>query len=464
VSGRTLSLLCLLALGPGPASGAARARLGGTLSLGLVGLAPPLADVVEDSPEGASARALLALPLCRLLPGPLAVLASVTRPAAGPLDEVLVTALPGARFPDGTALSAREVADSLGRLGEAQSPYLPLLAPVAGLQEALESGRRHPEAPLRLRLLYPWPDFEASLCHPAFTPMRAGAAGEQGSGIGLYARGPEGRLLAARGAPGGLPFPGALAFSALPARAALRLLQRREVHAVLGEAARGSDASPLLFATYLVYRPGSLPAGVLQALAHVDFPSLVRTFVPGPAVAMRGLLPPGLAEVAPSPAPENTRPSSSATARAFSLGYETALPEHRAVAERLQVVLHDAGYRVRLLGDTHAGLKRARASGELEAALVSVLLPPLPAPALSLVLGLTGDKALLERELPPLGALADAAARAARVRERAAELGPTLPLVPLFARGLRLQLSEGLLDAQRDGFGLLVLDDAWLAR
>jgi peptide/nickel transport system substrate-binding protein len=464
VRGRTGCLVCLLALGPAPASGAARARLGGTLSLGLVGLVPPSADAAEDSPEGASARALLALPLCRLLPGPVSVLASVARLPAGPVDEVLVTALPGARFSDGAALSGRDVADSWRRLGEAESPYFGLLAPVAGLEEALEAARRHAEAPVRLRLLYPWPDFEASLCHPAFTPIRTGAAGEPGRGVGLYARGPEGRLLAVRGAPGGLPFPGALAFSALPARAALRLLQRREVHAVLGEAARGADASPLLFATYLVYRPGSLPEGVLRALSHMDLPSLVRTFVPGPAVALRGLLPPGLAEAPPPPAPETVRPSSTATARGFSLGYETTLPEHRAVAERLQVVLHDAGYRVRLVGDTRAGLLRARRSGELEAALVSVLLPPLPAAALALVLGLTGDKALLERELPPLGALSEAAARAARVRERATELAPELPLVPLFARGLRLQLSEGLLDAQRDGFGLLVLDDAWLAR
>ncbi len=445
-----------------PAHGAARARSGGTLSLGLVGLAAPSADAPGDSPEAASARALLALPLCRLLPEAVPVLASVGRAAGGASDEVVVTPLAGARLPDGSALSARDVADSWLRLAQVRSPYFSLLAPVASPEETLAAAARHPEAPLRLRLLFPWPDLEASLCHPAFTPLRAGGTGELARGVGLYAPGPGGHLLAARAAPGGQPFPAALSFSALPARAAQRLLQRREVHAVLGEAA-GADASVLLFATYLVYRPGSLPEGLLAALARVDFASLVRTFVPGPAVALRGLLPPGLGDAPAAPGPEKGRPSATSAARGFSLGYEGGVPEQRAVAERLQVVLHDAGYRVRLVGDTRQGLLRARASGELDAALVSVLLPPVPAAALALVLGLVGDTALLSRELPPLGALADAGARAARVRERAAELQPGLPVLPLFVRGLRVQLSEALLEARRDGFGLLVLDDAWLA-
>jgi hypothetical protein len=65
--------------------------------------------------------------------------------------------------------------------------------------------------------------------------------------------------------------------------------------------------------------------------------------------------------------------------------------------------------------------------------------------------------------LPPLGVVADAAARAALVEERAQALQGSLPLLPLFARGLRVQLSPALIDARRDAFGLLVLDDAWLA-
>jgi MarR-like DNA-binding transcriptional regulator SgrR of sgrS sRNA len=150
-----------------------------------------------------------------------------------------------------------------------------------------------------------------------------------------------------------------------------------------------------------------------------------------------------------------------AGAGAFTLGFDAALPEHRAVAERLQVKLHDAGYRVRLQASDRPGLVRARTDGSLDAALVSVLLPPLPAPALAVVLALA-DPQLLSRELPALGAIEDPGARATRVRDRAVELQRTLPLVPLYARGLRARLGPSLVDARRDAFGLLVLDDAWL--
>jgi peptide/nickel transport system substrate-binding protein len=456
-------LLALL-LAAAQASSAARARLGGTLSLGLVNLAPPGPDTSGDSPEASTARALLALPLCRLLPEAVPVLATVLRPAGGAQQEVVVAAVAGARFPDGTGLSARDVADAWRRLAGTQSPYMSLLSPVANLEEALAASALKPEAPLHLRLAYAWPDFEASLCHPAFTPVRLGAPGHSLRGVGLYAEAAEGRFLASRGAPGGPPFPAALGFSTLPARAAQRLLQSGEVHAVLGEAG-GTDTPSLLFATYLVYRPGSLPEGVLAALSSMDLEALVRTFVPGPAVAMHALLPPSLLDWGPAPAPPKGKPVPvpAMAARGFTLGYEVGLPEHRAVAERLQVLLHDAGYKVRLSGGTREGLARARLRGELEAALVSVLLPPLAAPALAVVLGLSEDAALLGRELPGLGSVADAGARAARVRERAAQLQPGLPLIPLFARGLRAQLSPALLDVRRDGFGLLVLDDAWLA-
>jgi peptide/nickel transport system substrate-binding protein len=455
-------LLFALGLLPGPAAAAARARVGGTLSVGLLGVAPPGAEVGAETPEAASARALLALPLCRLLPEATAVLAALARVGAS-LDEVQVTALPGARFADGTPLRPGDVAETLLRAFQAHGPAASLLSPLATPEASLEEAAQHPEAPLRLRLAYAWPDFEASLCHPAFTPSRV-ADGGPGVGVGLYAQGPDGRLLAGRGVPAGAPFPEALAFASVSARGAARALQRGEVQAVLG-ASREEEAGALLFATYLVYRPGSLPEGALGVLLRVDLQALVRTFVSGPAVAMPGLLPPGLLGTgAGAVPPRGTEGGAKGTGRSFSLGYEAALPEHRAVAERLQVLLHDAGYAVRLVPETKGGLLRARVAQDFEAQLVSVLLPPLPAPALAVVLGLTGDAGLLRRELPPLGALPEASARAARVRARARELQASLPLVPLFARGLRVQLGEGLLGARRDGFGLLVLDDAFLVR
>jgi peptide/nickel transport system substrate-binding protein len=462
---RRLGFLCLAALGllPGPASAAARARVGGTLSVGLLGLPVPGPDVGAETPEAASARALLALPLCRLLPEATPVLAAVSRVGASS-DEVQVTPLQGARFPDGTPLRPGDMALTLSRALVSHGPAATLLAPLASPEAALEEAVRHPEAPLRLRLAYPWPDFEASLCHPAFTPSRLadGGAGP-GVGVGLYVRGPDGRLLGGLGVPAGAPFPSALAFASVSARGAARALQRGEVQALLG-ASSEEEAEGLLFATYLLYRPGSLSAGALGVLSSLDLQALVRTFVPGPAVAMPGLLPPGLLGTGPGPAAPRGTAGPPGVSHGFSLGYEAALPEQRAVAERLQVLLHDAGYALRLVPETRAGLLRARTGEDFDAQLVSVLLPPLPAPALAVVLGLVGDGALLHRELPPLGALTDASARAARVRARARELQPGLPLVPLFARGLRVQLAEGLLGARRDGFGLLVLDEASLVR
>jgi hypothetical protein len=247
----------------------------------------------------------------------------------------------------------------------------------------------------------------------------------------------------------------------LQARAAGRILARGEVHVLLGEAS-GKDASPLLFATYFVYRPDGLPPGALSALARVDVAALVRTFVPGPAAPLRGLLPE--AEGEPKAAGKPWKgPAAQAAGRSFTLGYEVGLPEQKAVAERLQVLFHDAGYAVRLLGDSPEALVRARQRGDVQAALVSVLLPPLPAPALAVVLGLLGDSGLLSRELPPLGALQDAQARAAQAAARARALLGEVSLYPLYVRGLRVQLQEGLLDARRDAFGLLVLDEAFLA-
>ncbi len=446
-----------------PVLGAVRAHLGGTLGVGLVGLEAPAADSQEGGPEAASARALLALPLCRLLPAVVPVLASFQRAGTGAGEEVQLRPVDAARFSDGSPLRESDVAEAWRSLGRSDSPYLALLAPVAGLAQALEAGARPEVAGLHLRLAFPWPDLEASLCHPAFTPFRRRGPTGGAEGVGLYAPGPEGRLLAAPSAPGGPPFPVAVAFSSLAGRAAARALQRGQVQAVLGEAS-GAPAGPLLFATYLVYTKGALPEGALAALAAVDREALVRTFVPGPAVALRTLLPPPLQPASAAAPPRALPPAARAAHPPFTLGYEEGAAEQKAVAERLQVLLHDAGYPVRLWADSPARLRAARRSGTLPAALVSLLLPPLPAPALALVLGLAGDEALLQRELPALGALPLAEARAAQASARAAALQPELPLFPLYVRGLRAGLSEALLEAHRDGFGLLVLDEAWLAR
>ena len=459
-----VGLAWLLLLGAAaPAGAAARASGGGTLTVGLIGLHPVAADSVEDSPEAFSARALLALPLCRLLPRQVPLLATFSRTHSAPTEEVQLLPVPEARFADGSPLRTSDIAQAWQRLVRDGSPYLALLQPVAGLTEALEAAQRAPTGGLPLPLAFPWPDLEASLCHPAFTPYRSAKGAAPPEGIGLYAPGPEGRWVAARGAPGGPPFPSALSFPALQARAAGRRVLHGEVDAVLGESLE-ETASPMLYATYLVYAPESVPQGLREALEAVDTEALVRSFVPGQAVPLHALLPPPLMESAPRPQPKPTAPRPTAGGRPFTLGYGLGNAEQRAVAERLQVLLHDAGYAVHLHADAPAALRQGRRAGTLQASLVSVLLPPLPAPALAVVLGLAADGGLMSRELPPLGAEADAVERAARVAERVRALAPQLPVVPLYTRRLRAGLSQALLEARRDAFGLLVLDDAWKRR
>jgi len=90
-----------------------------------------------------------------------------------------------------------------------------------------------------------------------------------------------------------------------------------------------------------------------------------------------------------------------------------------------------------------------------------VLLPPLPAPALAVVLALSGDAEASRRELPALGAVSDATQRGAKAAERALALAPTLPLLPLYVESARVRLDPRVVDVRRDAFGLWMLDDAW---
>src|SRR5262249_8389840 len=136
-------------------------------------------------------------------------------------------------------------------------------------------------------------------------------------------------------------------------------------------------------------------------------------------------------------------------------------PAHRAVADRLQILLRDASAPLTLRGMPAAQAAAAWERGEGDAMLRSVLLPPLPAAALAVVLALAGDAAASRRELPALGAIPDAAQRAAKAAERALALANTLPLLPLYVESVRVRLDPRLVDVRRDAFGLVVLDDAW---
>jgi peptide/nickel transport system substrate-binding protein len=438
----------VLVCAPLAALAASRARDGGTLRIAV----PPEvgADVGAETPEGASVRGLTAAPLCRLGPDghPVPVLASVERRG----EAVAIVPRPGVRFLTGAPLGASELARAWLRGPATGAVGRGLLAPLKGGLSTLEAARQSREPVLLLPLAFPWPDLEASLCHPALAPLREGGAAREG--IGPYAPdGPE-RARAVPGFPEGRPHPDTLEVRVLSLRNARRALQRHEVQVVFGDGTDG--AGPALFATYLLLRPAA--AGVGQRVAaRLDRRALVQSFVGGASVPLPGLLPPALGGPA-EPAASTAPPGPAAPA---VLLYASDRPTHRAVAERLQILLRDASAPLTLRGLPATEAAAAWERGEGDAMLRSVLLPPLPAPALAVVLALSGDAEAARRELPALGAISDATQRGAKTAERAVALAPALPLLPLYVESARARLEPRLVDVRRDAFGLWVLDDAW---
>ncbi len=444
-AGRLLVLLAVAT--PGAASAAARARDGGTLRLAV--LPEVRADRWGDTLEGAVLRSLLTAPLCLLEPGGRVrpVLASFQRTA----DGVSVVPRANARFPSGTPLAAAELARAWARALERSPAARAVLAPVRDVAAVLDQASKSKVTSLVLPLAHPWPDLEASLCHPALAPVAPDGAGD---GIGPYAPDGADRGRAVPGFPEGRPHPDGFVVTALSRRAAQRALETRAAQVLLGDG--GDPSAPALLATYLVSRPAARPLVALLE-PRLDRAALVRSFVGGPAAAMPGLLPPSLGgPEKPAATGSPGRGSGSAL-----LLYAADRPGQRAVAQRLQILLRDAGVQLTLAPWSPEALDREWRGGQGDLALRSVLLPPAPAAALAVVLELAGDPTASRRELAPLGALTDAAERATRTRERAVQLAGTLPVLPLYVEGLRGRLDPALVDVRRDGFGLWMLDDAW---
>jgi len=442
-AGRLLVLLALVS--PVAASAAARARDGGTLKIAV--LPEVRADRWGETPEGAVLRSLLTAPLCRIeAEGRVQpMLATFQRTAEG----VVIVPRVGARFPSGTPLGAAELARAWTRALDRSPAARAALGPVRDVAAVLAQPSR--SALLVLPLAHPWPDLEASLCHPALAPV----AGESGSdGIGPYAPDGADRGRAVPGFPEGRPHPDGFAVTALARRAAQRALEIRAAQVLLGDG--GDPSAPALLATYLVSRPATRPLVALLE-PRLDRAALVRSFIGGPALAMPGLLPAVLG--GPEKAAASGSPGrGSGTAL---LLYAADRPTQRAVAQRLQILLRDAGVQLTLAPRSPEALDRDWRAGQGDLALRSVLLPPAPAAALAVVLELAGDPAASRRELAPLGSLADAGERATRTRERALQLAATLPLLPLYVEGLRGRLDPALVDVRRDAFGLWMLNDAW---
>jgi hypothetical protein len=426
---------------------AGRPHYGGALRVALATPGSEADALNVDRPETAALAALLAPPLCRLDPqrGVVPTLAELTRPQPNRVQLTLR---------GGTAKRASDLAARWGTLSQSGtfSPYRALLAPLRGMTTSgstIEAG-----------LSYPWPDLERTLCHPAL------GFADGGPYTAATLRAP---FLANVSFPDGRPFPDRLQLVAADERRVARLFSTHQADLLLGTTADDAQAPsstppPALFATYLVYRPAHAGADLRPVLEQsVDPQDLVQRFVTAPAVPMTQLLPPALmAGPTAAPAPV-TGALPRAPVRELTLHYDAALDEHRAVAERIQVRLHDRGYKVALRPVPRSELAARWASGDFDLLLQSLLLPPVPAAALALTIELGGRHDLLAVELTGLGAIADAAARDARARDRAAALRSSLSILPLYARAPELSASPAVQGLRSDAFGLPMLDQVFLS-
>ncbi|NBD11652.1 ABC transporter substrate-binding protein [Corallococcus silvisoli] len=439
------ALVGLVLVASSPALAASRPRYGGELRAAHAGPPEIGEPALADTPMEAALLGLLTRPVCRLdADGRLHP--TLARELSRPVPQALRVTL-------ASAASATALARAWTRLSspEAQSPYRALLYPLRGEGRQVTSTG----ATLELPLAFPWPDLERSLCHPALaTPPAPGSGPFKAAGRGV--------LEAQTAWPEGRPYLDRLALTATDERGLTRLWTARQVQVELGTP---PDTDTLtgaaLYATYLAYSPRKVPTDFRQAVeSAIDREDLTRLFVKGPAVPMANLLPPAL--MPPGARPRPGAPPVGA-ARKVTLVYDGALADQRAVAERIQVKLHDQGYTVALEPQSRAALRSRQAKGDFELMLSAVLLPPVPGPALAVVLEAGGRRDLLGVELPPIGALTDAGARDARSRERALALAPSVPLIPLYAQGLGLRAAPEVTDLELDAQGLPVLEGAWLA-
>ncbi len=416
-AGRVLALLIVCA---GPSSHAGgRARAGGTLEAAAVVKSVHADPLLADTPLEATISQLTKLPPCRL--------GELSRPSPRVVRLVIRA-----------STTAGELVKALQRVKDTPSPYRSLLAPMTSAA-AIASNV------VEMELDGPAPDFEAVLCHPvlAITPSFFESMSD--------------RLVA--NADPALPraWLDGITIRATDARTAERLVAQRKAQVLLGgESGEGA----LLYATYLVANPKLGPAFAQALEASVDRPGLTRFFVRPPARPLSTLIPPAseggkkgsLSEVTwATPA----RPAPLTTPVELTLVYDATLEEHRAVAERLQVKLGPLGYRLKLEAVPRRQL-RERLTTNPDLALVGVLMPPLPLPALSIALSLAKEPTrLLELEaLPDL-------ARSEAVVERASK--PLPNLFPLFVQGLGVTAARDVQHLTRDAYGLPRLDDVFLA-
>jgi hypothetical protein len=440
------ALASLLLLGAAPSLAAGRVPYGGELRVAHTGPAEPGEPALADTPTEATLLGLISRPVCRLAAdGHLSP--ALARELTRPFPQVVRLTLP-------SPAQATALTRAWTRLAgtEAPSPYRALLFPLRAEGRQLSATGDS----LELALAFPWPDMERALCHPALAPPRSAPAA-----LGPFSASGPTTVDARLAWNEGRPYLDRLRLTATDERGLSRLWSTQEAQVALGVLPDvGVPSGAALYATYLAWTPRRVPPDFRQAVeSALDREDLTRLFVRGPAVPMPHLLPPALL---PQPQGPRTAPPPPQAARKVTLLYDTGNEDQRAVAERLQVKLHDRGYAVALEPLPRAELRARWARGDYELMLHSLLLPPVPGPALAVVLDAAGRKDLLGVELPRIGALADPAARDAKARERAQALAPSVPMLPLYAQGLALRTAPEVGGLAFDGQGLPMLDGVWL--
>jgi peptide/nickel transport system substrate-binding protein len=452
-------------LWPALATGADRPSYGGELRVALP-VPPRVADpaLAREPQDLWLARALHATPLGfqgtgELGPG---LLERVPEPQQGGRTFQL-TLRDGLRFSDGTPLTARDLAASLARLlrPEVGSPHAWVAVALQGADEvvagraaALPGVQVLSDRELLVTLAFPFPAWPAALA-----ALPAAVVSPAGAGAGPFRRDGRDRLVASELHWRGRPYADALAFSAPDPRAAAQGLEAGAIDLVARpEGTSGLPQPRLVVALAAVNgrRLGPGGAVIRRVLATLDRQDLVRRFVRAQAEPLDTLLPDDLVD-GPVPAPA---PAAAGLAPArLTLILPAWLADARAVADRLQVRLFDAGVKAALEPLDPARLAARLAAGEYDVALVVVpLLSGEPALAAGQVAGTFGGPRAARRAEQLLAGVA--AGRRGEVLE---QIRAELDLWPLYAAGGRLRPAAGVGGICQWRDGSLDPGDLWRA-
>jgi peptide/nickel transport system substrate-binding protein len=195
-------------------------------------------------------------------------------------------------------------------------------------------------------------------------------------------------------------------------------------------------------------------------LGALDRTELGKLYARGPSAPTFTLVPQPLLPASPSapgPAPEAAAAASQAK---LVLLASADVPDQRAVAERLQVKLFDAGVRAAAELEGSARFAARLAAEDYDVALVPVQVVALaPSLAGGQVAQATRGPVAARRAMTELAGLAPAAAAG-----RAATLTRTLDLVPLFSTGVRASAGPELEGLRVRADGVVELGDLWRLR